>query len=140
MSTALTTTDIVPSSVPKLMLTGVNWTVIRSASHQGQGVSGPLRQDNPVASTGSISPTQEEIRPLHSGIAKEKTVRALLTHRIPDSTLTRIHGKTLLKERWEWLTCIVLTYLSRPLILLASCIYWQVRHVDSRSGFQVMAP
>jgi gag-polypeptide of LTR copia-type len=31
----------------------------------------------------------------------ERTAKALLTHRIPDSTLIWIHLKNLLQERWE---------------------------------------
>lgn len=34
-------------------------------------------------------------------MGQKRSAKALLTHRIPDSTLIRIHNKALLKERWD---------------------------------------
>jgi hypothetical protein len=67
-TTALTTTDILPSSVPKLLLTGLNWTAFSmhfKDAIQAKGLWGHFD--------------------LH-------------THCIPDSTLVCVHGKPLLKE------------------------------------------
>jgi gag-polypeptide of LTR copia-type len=103
MSTTLTTTDILPSSVPKLMPTGLNWTTF--AMHfqdaiEAKGLWGYFDGTAvcPVLST-PLKP--EEELALTQWIKEDRSAKALLIHRIPDSTLIQIHGKKSLKDQWD---------------------------------------
>jgi hypothetical protein len=102
-TTALTTTDILPSSVPKLLATGLNWTAFSMRFEdaiRAKGLWGHF--DGSVAMPTVSSPaTADEETALAQWNKDDLSAKALLTHRIPDSTLIRVHGKPLLKDRWD---------------------------------------
>jgi hypothetical protein len=102
-TTALTTTDILPSSVPKLLATGLNWTAFSMRFEdaiRAKGLWGHF--DCSIAMpTVSLPPTAAEDTAVAQWSKDDLTAKALLTHRIPDSTLIRVHGKAVLKDRWD---------------------------------------
>jgi len=102
-TTILTTTNLLPSSVPKLMPTGLNWTAFAMCFQdaiKAKGLWGyfdgttihPILPENP---------TPEQELALTQWIKEDHSVKALLTHCIPDLTLIWVHGKTSLKDRWD---------------------------------------
>ncbi|KAF8219857.1 hypothetical protein L208DRAFT_1187909, partial [Tricholoma matsutake] len=106
-------TDILPSSVPKLMATGVNWTVFSirfEEAIEAKGFWGHFNSTTTCPVPAASPPTQAESEAIAKWNRDEKSAKALLTHRIPDSTLIRIHGKALLKDRWD---LIVAEYTSK---------------------------
>ena len=102
-TTALTTTNILPSSVPKLLVTGLNWTTFSmhfEDAIRAKGLWGHF--DGSVAMpTVSLPATADEEAALTQWNKDDLSTKALLTHQIPDSTLIRIHGKPLLKDQWD---------------------------------------
>jgi Pol polyprotein, beta-barrel domain/gag-polypeptide of LTR copia-type len=101
-TTTLTTTDLLPSSVPKLMANGLNWTAFSMRFRdavEAKGLWGYFDGTTPQP-TVSVPPTTDEEDALTKWVKEDRTAKALLTHRIPDSTLIRIHGKSSLTERW----------------------------------------
>jgi hypothetical protein len=102
-TTALATTDILPSSVPKLLATGLNWTAFSMRFEdaiQAKGLWGHFDSSN-AKPTVSSPATADKTTALAKWEKDNLSAKALLTHRIPDSTLIRIHGKPLLKDRWD---------------------------------------
>jgi gag-polypeptide of LTR copia-type len=103
MSTAFTTTDLLPSSVPKLMATGLNWTTFAMRFQdaiEAKGLWGYF-DGTAVCPVLSKPPKPEEELALTQWIKEDRSAKALLTHHNPDSTLIRIHGKKSLKDRWD---------------------------------------
>jgi len=102
-TTALTTTDLLPSSMPKLMSNGLNWTTFImhfQDAIEAKGLWGYF-DGTSVCPTLSATPTAEEESALTLWIKEDRSAKALLTHRIPDSTLICVHGKSSLKDRWN---------------------------------------
>ena len=102
-STTLTTTDILPSSVPKLLPTGLNWTAFSirfKEAIEAKGFWGHFDGTSPKP-TASSPATEDEAKALDQWLRDERSAKALLTHRIPDSTLIRIHSKESLVDRWN---------------------------------------
>jgi len=103
MSTMLTTTDILPPSVPKLMPTGVNWmafSICFEEAIEAKGFWGHFYGTTPHPVL-VASPATQEAEAIAKWDHDEKSAKALLTHCIPNSTLICIHGKSLLKEHWD---------------------------------------
>lgn len=104
---ATLTTDILPSSVPKLMPMGMNWTAFSIRFEEAidaKGLWGHFDGTTPRPVLAVSPPTQTESDEMAKWDRDEKTVKALLTHQIPDSTLIHIHAKFLLKDRWDLIT------------------------------------
>ena len=102
-STTLTTTDILLSSVPKLLPTGLNWTAFSicfKEAIEAKGFWGHFNGTSPKP-TISSPPKKGEADALDQWLKDERSAKALLTHRIPDSTLIRIHSKESLSDRWS---------------------------------------
>ena len=102
-STTLTTTDILPSSVPKLLPTGLNWTAFSirfKEAIEAKGFWGHFNGTSPKP-TISSPPEKGEADALEQWLKDEQSAKALLTHHIPDSTLIRIHSKESLSDRWS---------------------------------------
>jgi len=102
-TTVLTTTDILPSSVPKLLLTGLNWTMFSihfQEAIKAKGFWGHFDGSVPQPSV-SDPPTAAEAALAAQWDKDECSAKALLTHCIPDSTLVRVYAKLLLKECWD---------------------------------------
>jgi gag-polypeptide of LTR copia-type len=100
-TSALTTTDLLPSLVFKLMTNSLNWIAfsmrfqdaVEAKSLWGY-FDGTITQ--PTVST---PPAAGEEDALAKWVKEDRTAKALLTHRIPDSTLIRVHSKPSLKDR-----------------------------------------
>ena len=102
-TTALTTTNLLPSSVPELMPTGLNWTTF--AMHfqdaiETKGLWGYF-DGTAICPVLPAAPTPEQELALTQWIKEHRSAKALLTHCISDLTLIHIHGKTCLKDRWN---------------------------------------
>jgi gag-polypeptide of LTR copia-type len=102
-TTAFTTTNPLPSSVPKLMPTGLNWTTC--AMHfqdaiEAKGLWGYF-DGTAVCPVLSTPAKPEEELALTQWIKEDHSAKSLLTHHIPDSTLIQIHGKKSLKDQCD---------------------------------------
>ena len=103
MSTALTTTDLLPSSVPKLEPTGLNWTVFKlrfQDALDAKGFWGHFDGTTICPVVGSPA-TTAETEALALWNKNEQTAKSLLTQKIPDSALILVHSHTLVKDRWD---------------------------------------
>ncbi|PPQ83632.1 hypothetical protein CVT26_000950 [Gymnopilus dilepis] len=147
MSVATTSlSDSLPTSVPKLDASGVNWVIFSvrfqdaveakgfwghfdgsvprpvdpsatatatpapTTSSSTTTSSAPTGTQTPPTATQTAAPppakpvtmTAEELAAAQAQWDKdERSAKSLLTQRIPDSTLMRIHSKPSVKERWE---------------------------------------
>jgi hypothetical protein len=100
MTTALTTTDILLLSVPKLLPMGLNWTAFSICFQEvieAKGFWSHFDGTSPKP-TVSLPPLAGEQDTLNQWLKDECSAKALLTHRIPDSTLIRVHAKDSLKD------------------------------------------
>ncbi|KAK0433213.1 uncharacterized protein EV420DRAFT_1489364 [Desarmillaria tabescens] len=105
MASSVTTslTDSLPGSVPKLDASGLNWAVFSIRFRDAvepKGFWGHFDGTTPRP-TASSPPTQAEHTAIEAWDKDERSARSLLTQKIPDSTLMRVHSKTTVRERWE---------------------------------------
>jgi len=123
---SLTTTslaDSLPSSIPKLDATGLNWAIFSVRFQDAVEAKGfwghfdgsevrPVPSPAPAAATAptggaaatptpAVVVTAEELAAQHQWDKNERSAKSLLTQKIPDSTLMRIHLKKTVKERWD---------------------------------------
>jgi hypothetical protein len=87
-TTALTTTNILPLSIPKLLPTGLNWTAFSIRFQEpieAKGFWGHF--DGTAAEPTLSSPMADEEAACNQWLKDECSAKALLTHCIPDSTL-----------------------------------------------------
>ncbi len=104
MSVTITSlSDTLPSSVPKLDATGVNWAIffVRfQDAVEAKGFWGHFDGTSvcPVLST---PPTADETAAKNQWEKDERSAKSLLTQKIPNSTLMRVHSKTAVKDRWD---------------------------------------
>jgi hypothetical protein len=99
MSTSLAN---LPSSVPKLEPTGLNWTIFKlrfKDALDGKGYWGHFDGTSTAPSVGSPA-TQSEVEALATWNKNERTAKALLTQKIPDSALILVHSHLLVRECW----------------------------------------
>jgi hypothetical protein len=121
MSTAPTSlSDTLPSSIPKLDASGLNWAIFAvrfQDAVEAKGFWGHFTGDKvrpaaapPAAATTGDAPaaadkptlTAEELALIQKQWDKDElSAKSLLTQKIPDSTLMRIHTKKTVRERWE---------------------------------------
>ncbi|KAF8808828.1 hypothetical protein BYT27DRAFT_7064830, partial [Phlegmacium glaucopus] len=111
--------DSLPSSVPRLDSTGLNWAIFAvrfQDAIEAKGFWGHFdgQTKRPVAGTPALmGPDGMTITPA-VGLSPEefaaemiqwekdeRSAKSLLTQRIPDSTLMRIHAKRSVMERWN---------------------------------------
>ena len=118
MSTAPTSlSDTLPSSIPKLDASGLNWAIFAvrfQDAVEAKGFWGHFTGDKvrPAAGDTPADPkkpiTAEELAVAQRQWDKDElSAKSLLTQKIPDSTLMRVHAKRTVRERWE---AIVLEY------------------------------
>jgi hypothetical protein len=102
MSTALTT-DLLPSSVPKLESTGLNWTVFKLHFQDVLDAKGFWGHFDGTAFPPVVSSpaTAAEAEALTLWNKNERTAKSLLTQKIPDSALILVHSHTRMKDRWD---------------------------------------
>src|SRR6266567_7378794 len=108
--------DSLPSSIPKLDSTGLNWAIfsvrfqdaIEAKGFWGHFDGSESRPVAPPAAT--ATPVDDDAQTkLAEGLLvqqlqwdkNERSAKSLLTQKIPASTLMRIHLKKTVKERWD---------------------------------------
>ena len=118
MSVLATTSlsDSLPSSIPKLDASGVNWAIFSVRfedvieakgfwSHFDGSASRPTADAVTVTDGGgnitTSPPSDTAIAAVDKWDKDERSAKSLLTQKIPDSTLMRIHNKRTVRERWE---------------------------------------
>jgi len=124
MSSVTTTSlaDTLPSSVPKLDASGLNWAVfslhfqdaVKAKGYWGHfnGTSehpaAPKLEDLPVMTADAPAPAAPSAEDLAAAINqwdKDKwSAKSLLTQKIPDSALMHIQNKKSVKECWDMIT------------------------------------
>jgi len=133
MSTAPTSlSDTLPSSIPKLDASGMNWAIFAvrfQDAVEAKGFWGHFdgTKTRPAAAAPVAAPVEGEEAPVVAvaeppliadalALAQkqwdkdELSAKSLLTQEIPDSTLMRIHTKKTVHERWE---AIVTEYMEK---------------------------
>jgi len=104
-----TLADSLSSSVPKLNPSGLNWAIffVRfQDAVEAKGFWGHFDGSDPCPSLSSPA-TVTEIAAEAQWLKNEQSAKSLLTQKIPDGTLMRVHMKTTVKQRWD---AIVLEY------------------------------
>jgi hypothetical protein len=95
----------VPSSIPKLDATGMNWAIfcVRfQDAVEAKGFWDHFDGSSPrPGAADDAKPTAEEKAAHKLWDKDEMSAKSLLTQKIPDSTLMRVHGKPTVHARWE---------------------------------------
>ena len=127
--TATSLADTLPSSVPKLDTSGLNWAVfsirfqdaVEAKGYWGHfdGISerpvAPKPEDLPVTPKTAAAPVADAPVPatpsaedlaaaINQWDKDERSAKSLLTQKIPDSALMCIRNKKTIKERWNTIT------------------------------------
>jgi len=95
--------DSLPSSVPKLDASGLNWAIFLvrfQDTVEAKGFWGHFDGTNPVPALSSPAKSDELVAKAQWD-KDERSAKSLLTQRLPDSTLMKIHTKKSVQERWE---------------------------------------
>ncbi|KDR67142.1 hypothetical protein GALMADRAFT_37024, partial [Galerina marginata CBS 339.88] len=101
--------DTLPSTIPKLELKGTNWAVFRvrfKDAIEAKGFWGhfdgtSIRPGTTTTTAAVLGPTADETAAQRQWDKNELSAKSLLTQKIPDSTLMRVHDKNTVRERWE---------------------------------------
>ena len=117
--TATSLSDTLPSSVPKLEMTGTNWAIFEIRFRdaiEAKGFWGHFdgQTKRPVSGTPAVMGTDGKVITPAIGLTPEefltemtqwekdeRSAKSLLNQKIPDSTLMRIRSKTTVEERWN---------------------------------------
>ena len=106
--------DSLPSSIPKLDSSGLNWAIFSVhfqdaveakgfwSHYDGTGSRPSVDPVSITASDGTIittPPSDTQLAAIEEWDKDELSAKSLLTQKIPDSTLMRIHMKCTVKER-----------------------------------------
>jgi hypothetical protein len=91
--------------VPKLNTSGTNWAIfvfrfqdaVEAKGYWGHFDGTDIRPTAAVAD----QPTDDEKKAIAQWDKDERSAKSLLTQKLPDSTVVLIHGKVLVKDRWE---------------------------------------
>ena len=107
-TTATSLSDSLPSSIPKLDSTGINWAIFSvrfQDAVEAKGFWGHFDGSTPrpavISVTTAEGATTVDPAAVDQWDKDERSAKSLLTQKIPDSTLMRIHGKKSVKERWD---------------------------------------
>jgi hypothetical protein len=122
MSSATTTSlsDTLPSSIPKLDASGINWAIFSvrlqdaieakgfwnhfdgSSTRPEQSYTAVVTATDGTTTGGTeIIPAADLVKSQDQWDKDERSAKSLLTQKIPDSTLMRIHMKRTVVERWN---------------------------------------
>ena len=107
-TTATSLSDSLPSSIPKLDSTRINWAIFSvhfQDTVEAKGFWGHFNGSTPRPAVISVT-TAEGATTVDAAAADqwdkdERSAKSLLTQKIPDLTLMCIHGKKSVKERWD---------------------------------------
>jgi len=101
--TTASLSDALPTSVPKLEATRLNWAILlvhfRDAV-DAKGFWGHFDGTTPVPSLSNPA-TSKETAAKSQWEKDEHSAKSLLTQKLPDSTLMKVHTKPTVQERWE---------------------------------------
>ena len=113
--TTTSLSDSLPSSIPKLDASGLNWAIfsvrfqdaVEAKGFWGHFDGTDMRPStvpvttttDGVTTTAPLSDTQ--LAAVDKWDKDERSAKSLLTQKIPDSTLMRVHTKRTVQERWE---------------------------------------
>ena len=95
--------DALPLSVPKLEANGTNWAIFLVCCRdavEAKGYWGHFDGTTPVP-TLSTPPTMKETTAKTQWEKDEQSAKSLLTQKLPDSTVMKIHMKATVQERWS---------------------------------------
>ena len=122
MSAVATTSlsDTLPSSIPKLDASGINWAIFSVCFQDAIEAKGfwnhfdgsstrpkqtftpeVIAEDNIKTGGTTVTPVDELATSQNQWDKDEQSVKSLLTQKIPDSTLMHIHTKKTVVERWN---------------------------------------
>ena len=105
MATVTTTSlyDALPTSVPKLEASGLNWAIFLVRFRDAVDAKGFWGHFDGTTLVPDLStpPTKAETAAKVQWEKDERSARSLLTQKLPDSTLMKVHMKTTVRERWE---------------------------------------
>ena len=97
--------DTLPSSVPKLVPTGSNWTVFLFHFQDAIDAKGFWGHFDGTSKMPELlttgTPSDKELAEKTQWEKDERSSKSLLTQKLPDSTMVLIHSKKLVKERWD---------------------------------------
>ena len=117
--TATSLSDTLPSSVPKLEMTGANWAIFEIRFRdavEAKGFWGHFdgKTKLPVLGTPAVTDHDRKLITPATGLSPEEfsaetiqwekdkhSAKSLLNQKIPDSTLMRIRSKTTVEEHWK---------------------------------------
>ena len=117
--TATSLSDTLPSSVPKLEMTGANWAIFEihfRDAVEAKGFWGHFdgKTKLPVLGTPAVMDHDGKLITPATGLSPEefsaemiqwekdeRSAKSLLNQKIPDSTLMCIRSKTTVEERWK---------------------------------------
>ena len=114
--TTTSLSDSLPSSIPKLDASGLNWAIFSvrfQDAVEAKGFwshfdgTGSRPSAIPTITTGTdgvittTPPSDSDVAAVDKWDKDERSAKSLLTQKIPDSTLMRIHNKRTVQERWE---------------------------------------
>src|SRR6266571_6565009 len=97
--------DSLPGSVPRLDSSGLNWAIFSVRFQDAVDAKGfwghfDGSEPRPVA-VNPGEPTDDETTKLNQWKKNERSAKSLLTQKLPDSALMRVHAKLTVKERWD---------------------------------------
>jgi len=101
--TTASLSDALPTSVPKLEATVLNWAIFLVCFRDAvdaKGFWGHFDGTTPVPSL-SNPVTSKETAAKSQWEKDERSAKSLLTQKLPDSMLMKVHMKLTVQERWE---------------------------------------
>ena len=102
-TTTLSLSDTLPSAIPKLEAEGKNWVIFYVCfmnAIQAKGFWGHFNGTTPKP-TLSSEPTDEELKEKNQWDKDKCSAKTLLTQKLPNSTVMKIHSKKTVMEQWE---------------------------------------
>ena len=108
MSSVTALADSLPSSVPKLDSSGLNWAIFSSHFQdavEAKGYWGHFDGSAPCPIATSVTASDgtktTNNSPVEQWNKDERLAKSLLTQKIPDSALMKIQNKKTVKDRWD---------------------------------------
>src|SRR6266571_3474459 len=100
--TSTSLSDTLPSSVPKLDATGINWAIFSMHFQDAMEAKNFWGHFDGTSTCPALSnpSTVDEIAAKNQWEKDERSAKLLLTQKISNSTLMRVHSKTTVRERW----------------------------------------
>ncbi|PPQ88344.1 hypothetical protein CVT24_010048, partial [Panaeolus cyanescens] len=97
--------DSLSSTVPKLDPSGKNWAIFKvrfQDAVEGKGTWGHFdgTEKCPVVAA-DAKPSADETAAIEKWNRDERSAKALLTQKLPDATLMKVHALKTVRERWE---------------------------------------